>query len=239
MTLAAIADLLNSDGIATAQGGAAWYPSSVRAVLDSLQRDAERAAVLAGLVEAAWALATFPFSGPGWAVPLRAADKVAGNEINGEVAAATTSRELHPVGVCGQVDLVTLDSFEADALVREDGSLIGAIGIFGILNPSLAPGDWITPGVIQKDSKIRYGGPRVSCATIRKKTPTPTNSAAALRRAMDITSPLRVRSDLGVENPRAAHAPSRFAAPSGYSPDMGDTLGPLKLHPRCSTTRES
>lgn len=44
-TLAAIADSLNSDGIATAQRGHAWYPSTVRAVLASIERDAERAAI--------------------------------------------------------------------------------------------------------------------------------------------------------------------------------------------------
>lgn len=50
-TLAAIADSLNSDAVPTAQGGAAWHPSTVRAVLASLQRDAERLAVLASLAE--------------------------------------------------------------------------------------------------------------------------------------------------------------------------------------------
>ena len=48
-TLAAIAGSLNSDGTPTAQGGASWHPSTVRAVLASLERDAERAAVLANL----------------------------------------------------------------------------------------------------------------------------------------------------------------------------------------------
>jgi DNA invertase Pin-like site-specific DNA recombinase len=32
-TLAAIADRLNEDGVATAQGGKRWYPATVRAVL--------------------------------------------------------------------------------------------------------------------------------------------------------------------------------------------------------------
>ncbi|MDQ3053784.1 MAG: recombinase family protein [Actinomycetota bacterium] len=51
LTLAAIAAALNADAVPTAQGGALWHPSTVRAVLASLQRDAERAAVLAGLAE--------------------------------------------------------------------------------------------------------------------------------------------------------------------------------------------
>ena len=33
------------------KGGAAWYPSTVPAVLASLERDAERAALLANLAE--------------------------------------------------------------------------------------------------------------------------------------------------------------------------------------------
>lgn len=37
-TLAAISDGLNSDGVPTAQGGARWYPSTVRAVLESTRR---------------------------------------------------------------------------------------------------------------------------------------------------------------------------------------------------------
>ncbi|WP_028061179.1 recombinase family protein [Candidatus Solirubrobacter pratensis] len=38
-TLKAIADSLNDDGVPTAQGGAQWYPSSVRAVLGSAERE--------------------------------------------------------------------------------------------------------------------------------------------------------------------------------------------------------
>jgi Recombinase len=34
MTLAAIARKLNDEGVATAQGGRCWYPSSVRAVIE-------------------------------------------------------------------------------------------------------------------------------------------------------------------------------------------------------------
>ncbi len=49
MTLAAIAAALNADAVPTAQGGAAWHPSTVRAVLASIERDAERAALLANL----------------------------------------------------------------------------------------------------------------------------------------------------------------------------------------------
>lgn len=40
-TLQQIADGLNHDGVATARGGSEWRPSSVRAVLTSLERDAE------------------------------------------------------------------------------------------------------------------------------------------------------------------------------------------------------
>ena len=40
-TLAGIADGLNSDGVATAQGGAKWYPATVRAVLQSVELDKE------------------------------------------------------------------------------------------------------------------------------------------------------------------------------------------------------
>jgi len=50
-TLAAIAAGLNHDAVRTAQGGAAWHPSTVRAVLASIERDAERLAVLASLAE--------------------------------------------------------------------------------------------------------------------------------------------------------------------------------------------
>jgi len=42
----AIADGLNADGIATAQGGSAWRPSSVQAVLRSVERERERRARL-------------------------------------------------------------------------------------------------------------------------------------------------------------------------------------------------
>ena len=42
-TLAAIADALNNDGVATARGGARWYPSTVRAVLVSAELDASAA----------------------------------------------------------------------------------------------------------------------------------------------------------------------------------------------------
>ena len=41
VTLAAISDGLNSDGVATAQGGAKWYPATVRAVLRSVELDKE------------------------------------------------------------------------------------------------------------------------------------------------------------------------------------------------------
>jgi DNA invertase Pin-like site-specific DNA recombinase len=41
MTLQAIADGLNADGIPRAQGGSVWYPSSVAAALRSLALDAE------------------------------------------------------------------------------------------------------------------------------------------------------------------------------------------------------
>lgn len=39
-TLAAIADGLNADKVPTARGGARWYPSTVKAVLDSVALDA-------------------------------------------------------------------------------------------------------------------------------------------------------------------------------------------------------
>lgn len=42
-TLAAIADSLNRDCVATARGGARWYPSTVKAVLTSAQLDAAAA----------------------------------------------------------------------------------------------------------------------------------------------------------------------------------------------------
>jgi DNA invertase Pin-like site-specific DNA recombinase len=42
-TLTAIADLLNRDGIPTARGGQRWYPSTVRAVLVSVDLDAAAA----------------------------------------------------------------------------------------------------------------------------------------------------------------------------------------------------
>lgn len=48
-TLAAIAENLNSDGVPTAQGGASWYPSTVRAVLASIEADRVNAAVLASI----------------------------------------------------------------------------------------------------------------------------------------------------------------------------------------------
>ena len=37
-TLQAIADRLTEDGVAGAQGGRRWYPSTVRAVLQSAER---------------------------------------------------------------------------------------------------------------------------------------------------------------------------------------------------------
>ena len=40
--LVTIADKLTEDGIATAQGGAKWYPSTVAAVLKSVEREPER-----------------------------------------------------------------------------------------------------------------------------------------------------------------------------------------------------
>jgi DNA invertase Pin-like site-specific DNA recombinase len=40
--LMAIANKLTEDGIATAQGGAKWYPSTVAAVLKSVEREQER-----------------------------------------------------------------------------------------------------------------------------------------------------------------------------------------------------
>ena len=42
-TLAGIAEALNEDGVATAQGGARWYPATVRAVLRSVELDEETA----------------------------------------------------------------------------------------------------------------------------------------------------------------------------------------------------
>jgi len=39
LSLAVIADGLNVDGIATARGGLRWYPSTVRAVIASLDLD--------------------------------------------------------------------------------------------------------------------------------------------------------------------------------------------------------
>lgn len=50
-TLAAIAAGLNSDEVPTAQGGAAWHPSTVRAVLASIEKDREQASVLVNLAE--------------------------------------------------------------------------------------------------------------------------------------------------------------------------------------------
>ena len=41
ITLAAIAENLNLDQVATAQGGKRWYPSTVRAVLRSLERPSD------------------------------------------------------------------------------------------------------------------------------------------------------------------------------------------------------
>lgn len=47
LTLAAIADSLNFDGVPTAQGGARWHPSTIRSVLGRVaaiqNRDADRA----------------------------------------------------------------------------------------------------------------------------------------------------------------------------------------------------
>ena len=40
--LVSIADKLTEDGIATAQGGVRWYPSTVAAVLKSVEREHER-----------------------------------------------------------------------------------------------------------------------------------------------------------------------------------------------------
>lgn len=42
-TLAGIAESLNRDGVATARGGARWYPSTVKAVLTSAELDAAAA----------------------------------------------------------------------------------------------------------------------------------------------------------------------------------------------------
>lgn len=39
-SMAKIAAALNDDGVPTAQGGAKWYPSTVKAVLDSVEREA-------------------------------------------------------------------------------------------------------------------------------------------------------------------------------------------------------
>jgi hypothetical protein len=39
MTLAAIADALNADSVPTARGGARWYPSTVKRVLESAALD--------------------------------------------------------------------------------------------------------------------------------------------------------------------------------------------------------
>jgi DNA invertase Pin-like site-specific DNA recombinase len=49
LTLRAIADGLNDDGVATAQGGRQWWPATVRSVLQSaeLDREAEEARVSA------------------------------------------------------------------------------------------------------------------------------------------------------------------------------------------------
>jgi DNA invertase Pin-like site-specific DNA recombinase len=44
-TLAAIADMLTDAGVATAQGGRRWWPSTVRAVLRSLELDADAEAL--------------------------------------------------------------------------------------------------------------------------------------------------------------------------------------------------
>jgi hypothetical protein len=38
-----IADRLTADGVSTAQGGSRWYPSSVKAVLQSVELDAATA----------------------------------------------------------------------------------------------------------------------------------------------------------------------------------------------------
>lgn len=43
MTLTAIADGLNRDGVPTARGGVSWYPSTVKAVLRSAELDAQAA----------------------------------------------------------------------------------------------------------------------------------------------------------------------------------------------------
>ncbi len=44
-TLQAIADDLTADGVPTSQGGARWWPSTVRAVLESVRLDREAAAI--------------------------------------------------------------------------------------------------------------------------------------------------------------------------------------------------
>lgn len=44
-----IADTLNAEGVATARGGARWYPSTVRRVLSSLANEAELTEIRAGL----------------------------------------------------------------------------------------------------------------------------------------------------------------------------------------------
>jgi len=41
-TLRAIAEALNADQVPTAHGGQRWYPSTVRAVLESLDHDLEK-----------------------------------------------------------------------------------------------------------------------------------------------------------------------------------------------------
>lgn len=45
-TLRAIADGLNADGVPTARGGVAWQSATIFAVLKSVERDRERAAIL-------------------------------------------------------------------------------------------------------------------------------------------------------------------------------------------------
>jgi DNA invertase Pin-like site-specific DNA recombinase len=44
-----IADVLQAEGVATARGGARWYPSTVRRVLSSLANEAELTEIRAGL----------------------------------------------------------------------------------------------------------------------------------------------------------------------------------------------
>lgn len=48
-TFRAIADRLNAEGVATGHGGAQWWPATVRDVLASAEREAERDAILAAL----------------------------------------------------------------------------------------------------------------------------------------------------------------------------------------------